>query len=107
MDFALAFLLTNLVEMPIAYAILRKHEGAGRVAAVVFLANAITVPFVWFVFPALVAGYLPALILAEIFAFAFEAAAYALAFKNTPKRIAIMAAVAANFLSLFVGLAVA
>jgi hypothetical protein len=104
LDFLFAFLLTNLVEMPVACAILRRKENVKRILAVVLLGNAITLPVVWFVFPALVAGYLPALILAEIFAFALEAAAYALAFKNTPKAMAVGAAIAANFASLLMGI---
>ncbi len=104
LDFLSAFFLTNLVEMLAANAILRRKERMKRITAAVLACNIITLPIAWFVFPALVAGYLPALILAEIFAFAFEAAAYAVAFKNTPKRIAIGAAIAANFASLLVGL---
>jgi hypothetical protein len=102
--FFFAFLFTNLIEMMVAYMVLRGHEGPKRIIAVVLLCNMLTLPIVWFVFPALIAGYLPALVLGEIFAFAFEAAAYALAFENAGWKKAAGAAVLANMLSLVVGI---
>jgi len=104
LDFLSAFFLTNLLEMPVAYAVLRGKERTGRILAVVFLANVITLPFVWFLFPAIIGGYYTSLALSELFAFLFEAAAYALAFRKAGAMRAAGAAVLANALSLAVGL---
>ncbi|MFA6035824.1 MAG: hypothetical protein WC759_02605 [Candidatus Micrarchaeia archaeon] len=87
-----------------AYALLRRKESAKRIIAVVLLCNVLTLPIVWFAFPALIAGYLPSLVLAEIFAFAFEAIAYAAAFRKAGWKRAAGAAVLANMLSFAIGL---
>jgi len=101
----LAFLLTNLLEMPVAWVFLRKTESAGKIATIVLLCNLLTLPFVWFVFPALLSlPYIQMLALAEVFAFAVEMGLYAAVFKKAGKIRAMGAAFAANALSLLVGL---
>lgn len=78
---ARAFLLTVLVETPIAVALLREAEPrlARRVPAVL-IANLATHPSVWFVFPALGLGDAASTFASEMFAVLVEAALYALLF---------------------------
>ncbi|VVC02689.1 Uncharacterised protein [Candidatus Burarchaeum australiense] len=106
MTFALAFVLTNLLEMLVAYFLLRKREGLLRILAVVLLCNLLTMPYVWFVFPALLRlPYFTVLMLSELFALFLEMIIYCSAFRNAGALRATLAAVAANLVSLLAGLA--
>lgn len=80
---ARAFLLTVLVETPIAVALLREADPrlARRVPAVL-LANLATHPSVWFVFPALGLGDAASTLISEVFAVLVEAALYAVVFAD-------------------------
>jgi hypothetical protein len=102
MEFPVAFLLTNVLEIPIAYFFLRKTEKADKIIIAILLLNAITLPFVWFVFPALIKEYLPALIISEFVIFLIEAVAYAKIFTNS--KHAWKVAILANLVSLLTGL---
>lgn len=65
-DWALAFALTQLIEVPITLRV----TGSFRTS---FLASAITHPVVWFLFPLLPLDYWPMVACAEVFAVAVEA----------------------------------
>ena len=106
LKFLSAFILTNILEMPVAFFFLRKTEGAKLVFPAIFLLNALTLPFVWIVFPSfLQMPYLPVLLFSEIFAFAVEMAAYAMIFAKTSRLAAMSAAFIANAVSFAVGFA--
>ena len=106
MNFLLAFLLTNIIEFTVVYMLLRGREGALRIFFVVLLCNVLTLPYVWFVFPALLQPpYLPVLALSELFALFLEMLLYINFFRNAGALRATGAALAANLVSLAVGLA--
>ena len=106
LNFLSAFFLTNVLEMPAAFFLLRKTEGAKLIFPAIFLLNCLTLPFVWFVFPSfLQMPYLSVLLLSEIFAFAVEMAAYAIIFSKTSRLTAIFAAFIANAVSFAIGFA--
>lgn len=94
---AVAFFFTQLFEMPI-------YWRAARSLRVGFFASAITHPIVWFVFPELMelgVGYVPMVVLAELFAVVVEGAW--LRFNGVPR--ALLWSFAANGFSLSCGLA--
>lgn len=65
-----AFVLTQMIEVPIY------RWGARATWATALLASALTHPLVWFAFPALfegALGYVPMVVLAEVFAVVVEA----------------------------------
>jgi hypothetical protein len=102
-----AFLLTVLVEVPIATALLRPAEPrrARRVALVLF-ANVASHPAVWFIFPELGLPHLPTLVLAEAWALLSEALFYRLVFEKTDAVEAVGIAAVANGASFAIGLLV-
>jgi hypothetical protein len=102
-----AFLLTVLVEAPIAAALLRRAEPrfARRVALVIF-ANVASHPAVWFIFPALGMPYTPMLVLAEAWAVLSEALFYRLVFEKTDAAEAFGISALANGASFGIGLLV-
>lgn len=102
-DFASAFLLTNLVEMPVAWLFLRRSENLKRVLLVVLLCNVLTLPFVWLVFPTLRLPYVQFIAIAELFAFSIEMLIYAKAFEKSGWLRAAGAAFAANLASFVAG----
>ncbi len=106
LDFPSAFFLTLLIEMPVCWLFLRRQQKPLRIALFALLANALTLPFVWFVFPFFVRDYWLALGLSEIFAFLSEAAIYSRAF-GLKAKYALALSFCANLLSFFAGLALA
>jgi hypothetical protein len=66
-DWAWAFAFTQLVEVPI----FMRYLGCSLVRA--FGASALTHPVIWYVFPHLRMGYVPAVAVAELFAWLAEA----------------------------------
>ena len=102
-----AFLLTVLVEVPIAAALLRPAEPrlARRMALVLF-ANVASHPAVWFIFPELRLPHLPALVLAETWALLSEAVFYRLVFEKTDAVEALGISAVANGASFATGLLV-
>ena len=94
---ARAFLLTQLVEVPI-------YRGVAKVPlGLAFAASAITHPIVWFVFfsPRVPLGYDAKLVLAEAFAVIVEAAV--LTTTKMPRKRALGFALLANGASVVVG----
>lgn len=70
---ALAF--TWLVEVGLGYLLLSEPRALRRLG-LLFLASAVTHPFVWFVFPFVGLKFIPAMILAELFAVGVETGIY-------------------------------
>ena len=91
-----AFFFTQLFEMPI-------YWRASKSLRVAFFASAMTHPVVWFVFPVLMdfgVGYVPMVVLAELFAWVAEAEW--LRFNRVPR--AYLWSLAANGFSVGCGL---
>ena len=100
-----AFLLTVIVETPLAATLLRPAEPrlARRIALVLF-ANVASHPAVWFIFPALGLPYIPTLVLAEAWTVPSEALFYRLVFEKTTAVEASGISALANGASLGIGL---
>jgi hypothetical protein len=102
-----AFLLTFLVEAPIVVALTRDSEvGVARRVALVFFAQLVTHPLVWFVFPYIVglrSG--TATLLSEIWAWLAEAVFYALVLRGVTFTRALAVSAIANGASVLVGVA--
>ena len=102
-----AFLLTVLVETPLAVTLLRPAEPRlGRRIALVLFANVASHPAVWFIFPGLGLPYIPMLILAEAWAVLSEALFYRLVFEKTGAVEALGISALANGASFGIGLLV-
>jgi hypothetical protein len=102
-----AFLLTVLVETPIAAALFRPVEPRrSRRVALILFANLASHPAVWFIFPTLGLGYHPALVIAEAWAVLVEAAFYRLVFEKSDAVEALGISALANGASLGIGLLV-
>lgn len=103
---ARAFALTLAVELPIGAALLRPLGSLPRRTSLVFLANLASHPAVWFVFPELGLSPRAWLVLAELWAVAIEAFAYASQGRGAiDVRRALLTAIVANAASLALGLA--
>jgi hypothetical protein len=102
-----AFLLTVVVETPIAAALFRPAEPRlfRRIALTLF-ANLASHPAVWFIFPALGLPYFPALVLAEVWAVVVEALFYRLVFEKSDAVEALGISALANGASFGIGLLV-
>lgn len=103
-----AFLLTIVIEVPIAWSLLRRDAtDPVRLVILVVFANLATHPIVWYVLtqPFLV-GTWEYLIVAETWAVAAEAVFYWAAFRRIGPARAIVVAIAANAASFAAGLAV-
>jgi hypothetical protein len=100
-----AFLLTLLVEAPIAALMLRRWERSRpRLVALVVFANLASHPAVWFIFTQLfLIGTLEYVVAAEGWAVGCEALVYLAALRGLPVRRAIVASVVANVASFVVG----
>lgn len=97
-----AFALTQVMEMPV-YALAQKGRPWWRRLLVGFMASAITHPFVWFLFPALLptrGDYWTMVALAETFALFAEAAWMA----TNGVRYALLWSLAANATSFCTGM---
>ncbi|MDO8553734.1 MAG: hypothetical protein Q7S22_02920 [Candidatus Micrarchaeota archaeon] len=102
MDFLSAFVITNVVEISIAYFFLRKSEEIKKVVLTVFLLNCLTLPLVWFVFPFFIRNYLASLLSSEAVIFAIEMFAYQKIFRKSKNAWKI--AFVANLVSFLMGL---
>jgi len=107
MDFISAYALTVGIEAAALYLLLRNEYGTILIARNAILASSLTLPFVWFVFPALGLSWGPQTALAEAFAVFAEAGAYAFAFRGMAFRDALLASVLCNWASFIIGLAIA
>ena len=99
-----AFVLTILIECPVAAWVLRaKDIGRARLIVLLVFANLATHPVVWFVFPRLPLHPWLSFALSETFAVLAEGVFFSAALRVRPLR-AMAASLAANALSLGVGL---
>jgi len=102
--FGFALFITLILELFVAYIFLLIIRFSKQVLIHVLIANVITLPIVWFVFPLLKIEFFMILILAEIFALAFEA--YFLYWRNKgklPLGKSFLLSILMNLASLFVG----
>ncbi len=112
LNFPGAYFLTLALEIPVVFLFLRNERGQKGPKALPLwkivlggaLASTLTLPFVWFVFPLIPLPYAAWLGLAEVFAFASEAVFYALFFKISWKKAALIS-LCANLFSFCAGLA--
>lgn len=107
MDFIAAYALTVSIEAVALYLLLRDRFGAVLIARNAIVASSITLPFVWFAFPALNLGWGMQTALAEAFAAFAEAGIYIVAFRGIRPKDAILASVLCNWASFVIGLALA
>jgi len=100
-----AFVLTLVVEVPIAVLLLRRAEpDLRRLVLLVVFANLVSHPLVWYVVPQLVLVGTPSYTLvAEAWAIAVEALFYWVTIRGLSARRAIAVAVAANAASYLAG----
>lgn len=106
MDFIAAYALTVSIEVAVLFLLLRKDYGAGLIARNAVIASSLTLPLVWFAFPALHLEWGMQTALAEAFAAFAEAGIYAIAFKGIKPKDAILASVLCNWASFIIGLAI-
>jgi len=100
-----AFAATVALEWAVAIPLLRAVEPSlPRRAVAILLVNFSTHPLVWFFFPHLGLTWTQGVILAEIWAYGFETVGYRTIFQGMTWRRAAGVSVAANTLSLLVGL---
>jgi hypothetical protein len=83
----------------------RRSGSPKQRVALAVVANLATHPLVWFVFPELGISYRQWLVLAEVWAVAIEAIAYATQLRSLGARRAVLVSLAANAASVAVGLA--
>ena len=100
-----AFLLTVLVEVPLAAFLLRRFEPSRpRLLILLLFANLASHPAVWFIFTQLLLiGTWEYLLVAEGWAVAAEALFFWVAFPGLPARRAIAVSLAANAASVLIG----
>jgi uncharacterized protein (DUF2062 family) len=104
LDFASAYIVTVAVETVLLFLLLHKRYPAWLIARNSITANSLTLPFVWFAFPAFGFGWLIGTSIAELFAFGVEAAVYRWLFGKIGWEDAILASLVCNAASLAVGL---
>jgi hypothetical protein len=105
--FAQAYLLTVIIETVILFIIMRKSFPALIIIRNSLIANTLTLPFVWFFFPAFALTYPMQVAASEIFAFAAESIIYLHLFRPIPLRDAALASLLCNLASFSSGLALA
>lgn len=107
LSFVQAFSLTFIIETAILYLLLRDSQKTEKIIFNSFVANALTHPLVWFVFPSLAFslgfGYLLQTVISELFAFFVEALVFILLFKMAPRQAAFVSFIC-NVVSFLVGL---
>jgi len=106
LDFVAAYALTVGIEAVALYLLLGKEYGTALIVRNAVLASSLTLPFVWFVFPALGLAWGLQTAAAETFAAFAEAGVYALAFQGMKTKDALLASVLCNWASFIIGLAI-
>ena len=103
LSFLHAYLITILIETTALFFLVGKtHHSTTLIIRNSLIANTLTLPFVWFVFPVLGLTYLFTIILSEIFVLVVETALYFRLF-NMPIREAFVASLVCNTLSFSAG----
>ncbi len=101
-----ALIFTWAVEVGLGVWLLRAEAALPRRLVLLFVASAVTHPCVWFVFPFIGLDYVPAIILAEIFAVVVEATIYWAGISSLLARRALAVSFVLNGASLGLGLLV-
>ena len=99
--FLKAYLYTILIELAVCYLMNRRF--GFRVLVVILIVNTFSLPFVWFVFPAIKLSYPLYLLVAETFAVVSEALLMRILFSISVKR-ALVTSVAMNMASFTFGI---
>ena len=102
MTWPMAFALTLLLEIPVVLLVLQR--GWKKDLPWALLANGLSHPTLWFVLYPAIPDYWTFLVVGETLVFSFEAVIYALAVRSVR---GVAASVAANSLSMGVGLLIA
>ncbi|MFH0737751.1 MAG: hypothetical protein V1827_04065 [Candidatus Micrarchaeota archaeon] len=105
MDFFSALALTIAVEGAVLYLLHRDRHATPVIARNAVIASSLTLPFVWFAFPALGFGWGVQTAISETFALAAEAVFYRYAFAKMPWKEAILTSAMCNWTSFVIGLA--
>lgn len=106
LNFLQAYAITLAAEMLALNFLLRKQYPRSNITINAMIASSITLPFVWFVFPAIFGDYTIQIAVSEFFAFAAEAGIYLVLFKGMKIRDAISVSFACNAASFLLGLAI-
>jgi hypothetical protein len=101
-----AFLLTCGIELVVAPWVLGTNAPLARRLALVFFAQLVSHPLVWFVFPELRLGATGYVVAAETWAVVIEAVFYRVVLVDISRRTALAAAALANGISFGIGLLV-
>ena len=101
-----ALLLTIMLETPIYIWFYKKYDWR-KVALLSVVMNAVTLPFVWFVFFPAVSDYASFFISSELYVFGAEAIILAELFKKEGWGTALVASAFANSISAGIGLLIA
>jgi uncharacterized protein (DUF2062 family) len=104
LNFASAYIVTVAVETILLFLLLHKTHPTSKIVRNSFIANSLTLPFVWFVFPALGFSWFVGTSIAELFAFGAEAIIYRRLFEKIGWEEAILASLICNAASLAAGL---
>lgn len=104
MNWPLAFILTIALETAVLFLFFRKDTALSRIFIAGVLANAVTHPFVWFLFPRFATSYGSYILMAEMFAFFLEVPIIYLIIRPKPWYMSIAASAAANGVSYGVGM---
>jgi hypothetical protein len=105
LDFPAAYALTVVSETAALFLLLRNRYGGRMIARDSLIANTLTHPAVWFLFPLLRLAWPLQTALAELFAFTAEAAAYRGLFPGLGWKGAAGCSLICNSLSFTAGLA--
>jgi len=104
LNFISAYALTIILETGMLYLLMRKRYNDKTITLNSVIANSITLPIVWFVFPYLGLAWPIQIAVSELFAFICEAVYYKISFAKLGWMDAIIASFLCNSLSFGVGL---
>ena len=105
MDFTGAWLLTIAIEGPFLYLLFRGRYGTPFILLNAVIASSLTLPFIWFMFPALGGSWGLRTAAGEAFAVFAETGFYIFVFRGLGAKEALLASALCNWLSFIVGLA--
>lgn len=97
-----ALLLTWLIEATVSILILSKKYSLLKILTISLALNLLTLPFVWFIFPAVLNNYTLFIIISETFAFLTEGFILYTVLKDLP--LAIKVSFLSNSTSFLIGL---
>ncbi len=99
----MAYVLTLLIETIILFLILRNKYPIKVIIVNSLIANTLTHPMVWFIFPLFGLGYALQIAASEIFAFVVEAILYLLLFEKVGWLRAVSISLLCNLVSFLTG----